>query len=215
MTDTAAPGFEVIGVRPEPYCVSPTLVAQTRITMPDDTGARAIALRAQVRIEPARRDYGDAEADGLVDIFGSRDRWADTQRTFLWMHASTMVPGFRGHRDVDLPLPCTYDFEVTASRYLHALRGGTVPVVFLFSGTVFAEGPTGFSVQQIPWDRESRYDLPVAVWRDLMATSFPGAGWLRLREDTLAALSDYKSAHGLLGYDDAVSALLHGAEVTR
>ena len=65
-----------------------------------------------------------------------------------------MVQGFTGDTEVALPLECTYDFEVTASKYLHALREGTVPLQFLFSGTVFAQGERGFAVQQVPWDRE-------------------------------------------------------------
>ena len=76
--------------------------------------------------------------------------------------------------EIDLPLPCTYDFEVAGTKYLHALRDGDIPLLFLFSGTVFTRGTTGFSVAQVPWDREARYRLPVAVWRDLMEAYFPG-----------------------------------------
>ena len=67
---------------------------------------------------------------------------------------------------------------------------GTVPLQFLFSGTVFAQGTRGFSVQQVPWDREDRYDMPVSVWRDLIEQHFPNTGWLRLDRDTIDALAD-------------------------
>ena len=103
----------------------------------------AIALRCQVRIEPLRRGYSDEEAAGLLDLFGPRERWATTQHTFLWLHTTAMVQGFTGATQVDLPLECTYDFEVAASKYLHALRDGTVPLLFLFSGTVFSKGSAG------------------------------------------------------------------------
>jgi hypothetical protein len=168
----------------------------------------AIALRAQVRIEPSRRRYTDAEGDGLLDLFGPRERWPDTQRSFLWMHCATMVPGFNGGTEVNLPLPCTYDLEVAGSKYLHALRTGTVPLLFLFSGTVFIKGSRGFAVQQVPWDREDRFDMPVGVWHDLMAAHFPDTGWVRLTTGTLDALSSYKARRGLLGYDQAVAELL-------
>ncbi len=56
------------------------------------------------------------------------------------MQCSAMVQGFTGITEVDLALPCTYDFEVTGSRYLHALGDGTIPLALLFSGTIFTKG---------------------------------------------------------------------------
>ena len=77
---------------------------------------------------------------------------------------------------MDLPLPCTYDFEVTGSKYLHALREGAVPLALLFSGTVFTRGTTGFGVEQVPWDCEASYALPVAVWQQLIDLNYPEHG---------------------------------------
>ncbi|WP_280474187.1 DUF6084 family protein [Nocardia asiatica] len=204
--------FAVLEMKPEPYAVAPILSARVGIAALAEEPVHAIALRAQVRIEPFRRAYSDDEGAGLVDLFGPRERWHETQRSFLWMHCATMVPSFTGGAEVDLPMPCTYDFEVSGSKYLHALRDGVVPLLFLFSGTVFIRGSSGFAVQQIPWDREDKFDMPVSVWRDLMAAHFPNAGWVRLRNDTLQALAAYKSGHGLLGFDDAVTRLLTGSE---
>ncbi|MGY1942210.1 DUF6084 family protein [Nocardia asiatica] len=204
--------FAVLEMKPEPYAVAPILSARVGIAALAEEPVHAIALRAQVRIEPFRRAYSDEEGAGLVDLFGPRERWHETQRSFLWMHCATMVPSFTGGAEVDLPMPCTYDFEVSGSKYLHALRDGVVPLLFLFSGTVFIRGSSGFAVQQIPWDREDKFDMPVSVWRDLMAAHFPNAGWVRLHNDTLQALAAYKSGHGLLGFDDAVTRLLTGWE---
>jgi hypothetical protein len=119
-----------------------------------------------------------------------------------------MVPGFTGTTQINLPIECTYDFEVTAAKYMHALRDGTIPLQFLFSGTVFTDGSRGFAVQQVPWDREERYDMPVSVWRDLIAQHYPNTGWLRLDRDTIDALAAYRTARGLLGFDDAITSLL-------
>ena len=202
--------FVVSDVAPEPYAVSPVLTARVRVTAGDDDPVHAIALRCQVRIEPLRRSYSADEEAGLLDLFGPRDRWANTQRTFLWQHCTAMVPGFTGDTTVALPLDCTYDFEVAAAKYLHALRDGAVPLQFLFSGTVFAKSDRGFSVQQVPWDCECHYDMPVRVWRDLITQHFPDAGWVRLSHDTIAALAGYKSARGLLDLDHAVTSLLNG-----
>ena len=47
-----------------------------------------------------------------------------------------MVPGFEGTTVIDLPITCTYDFEVVAAKYLEALEDGEVPLLFLFSGTM-------------------------------------------------------------------------------
>ncbi len=200
--------FAVLDVAPEPYAVTPVLTARVGIAAVGNEPIHAIALRCQVRIDPLRRNYSDAEAEGMTDLFGTRERWATTQHTFLWQHTTAMVPGFSGATQVAMPLQCTYDFEVSSAKYLHALREGTVPLQFLFSGTVFVHGARGFSVQQVPWDREDRYDMPVSVWRDLIQQHFPNTGWLRLDRSTVDALADYRSAHGLLSQDEAIVSLL-------
>ncbi|VBA37634.1 hypothetical protein LAUMK13_01720 [Mycobacterium innocens] len=203
--------FAVLDVAPEPYTVSPVLTARIGVAASGDDPVHAIALRCQIRIEPLRRSYSDDEAAGLLDLFGPRERWANTQRTFLWQHCTAMVPGFTGHTTAALPLDCTYDFEVAAAKYLHALSSGAIPLQFLFSGTVFVKSERGFSVQHVSWDCEDRYDMPVAAWRELMAQHYPNTGWLRLSHDTISALAHYKSARGLLDLDHALTALLADA----
>jgi hypothetical protein len=200
--------FAVLDVAPEPFSVSPVLTARVGLEAGGDDPVQAIALRCQVRIEPLRRSYTDDEAAGLLDLFGTRERWAATQRTFLWQHCTAMVPGFAGNTTVALSLNCSYDFEIAAAKYLHALRDGALPLQFLFSGTIFVKSERGFSVQQVPWDRECRYDMPVAVWRALMVQHYPNAGWIRLSHETIAALAGYKSEHGLLDLEHAVTSLL-------
>ena len=212
MTDEGGPtadlAFKVIDVAPESYAVTPVLAARIGISVSGDEPVHAMALRCQIRIEPLRRGYSDEEAVGMADLFGPRERWATTQHNFLWQHCSTMVQGFTGNTEVTLGLECTYDFEVAGAKYLHALRDGIVPLQFLFSGTVFMAGDRGFSVRQVPWDREDHYRMPVTVWRDLIMQHYPDTGWVRLRHDTVTALAAYKSAHGLLDMDDATTALL-------
>ena len=203
--------FGIVDIAPEPYTAAPTLLAKLGIR--EDTGAtvHALALRCQLRIEPRRRNYGPDEEAALTDLFGTRDRWGTTLAPFPWLHASTVVPGFEGACETTLPLACTYDFEVAASRYLHALCGGAVPLLALFSGTVFTRGTTGFAVEQVPWDREARYDLPVQVWRDLMRAHFPDSGYARLTHATLAALARFKAERGLTDLDATITALLDAA----
>ncbi|MGD9620404.1 MAG: DUF6084 family protein [Mycolicibacterium sp.] len=208
MTETTVVTFAVLEVAPEPYAVAPILTARIGIAATGDTPIHAIALRCQVRIDPLRRNYSDDEASALTDLFGTRDRWSSTQHTFLWQHTTAMVPGFECTTQIGLPLTCTYDFEVSSAKYLHALRDGAVPLQFLFSGTLFVPGTRGFSVQQVPWDREDRYAMPISVWRDLIAQHFPNTGWLRLNRDTVDTLAGYRSAQGLLSHDEAIMSLL-------
>lgn len=207
--------FVVDDILPEPYSAAPNLVAKLRIEETTGEAVHALALRAQVRIDAHRRRYSEAEEQGLLDLFGPRARWGDTLKPFLWMHASALVQGFTGTTEVDLVLPCTYDFEVTGAKYLHALRDGMIPLELLFSGTVFARGDTGFAVTQIPWDREARYELPVGHWRSLMDHYFPNSGWMRLDRDTLDALVHFKGARGLTTWEETMGELLAAAQVTR
>ena len=205
--------FTVVDVFAESYAAAPQMTARLRIEDASGEPVHAIALRAQVRIEPQRRRYSEDEESGLLDMFGTRERWFDTLKPFMWMQCSSMVQGFTGITEVDVAMPCTYDFDVTWSKYLHALRESAIPVVFLFSGTVFTRGTNGFGVEQVPWDRESRYQIPVQVWRDMIDHYFPNTGWLRLQRDTIEALSHYKSVRGLTTWEDAVVSLLNKAGV--
>ena len=165
MTDLT---FTIVDVTAEQFSVTPRLTARIRIAAGDDEPIQAIALRCQIRIEPLRRPYSDEEAEGLVDLFGPRQRWVNTQRTFLWQHSTAMVQGFTGVTEISMPLECTYDFEVAASKYLHALRDGAIPLLFLFSGTVFVQGERGFSVRQVSWECEAQHEMPVSEWSDLI-----------------------------------------------
>jgi hypothetical protein len=203
--------FTVLDIAPQAYAVAPNLSVRLRIEELSGEPVHAIALRCQVRIEPQRRGYGDVEEELLLDIFGRRPQWSSTVRPFLWTHCSALVQGFSGSTEVDVLLPCSYDFEVSASKYLHALREGEIPLVFLFNGTVFSRGETGFAVRQLSWDAEAGYRMPVAVWRSLMDQHFPNSAWLRLGSDTFEALQHYRTTHALLDWDETMIALLRHA----
>lgn len=200
--------FSILDIAPEPYAAVPQLTARLHLTESTGTRIHAIALRCQVRILPQRRGYATEEEAGLADLFGPRTRWPSTLKPFMWLQCATTVQGFTGQTDVELPLPCTFDFEVTAAKYLHALRGKAVPLTFLFSGTVFTKGVSGFGVEPVSWDCEASYELPVSIWRTLMDQYYPNTGWIRLDHDVLAALSHYKSERGLVSWEDAVGQLL-------
>ena len=200
--------FECLGVRSDPYAASPTLVFRLRIAEGGGLRVNAIALRCQLRIEPHRRTYSGAETPLLADLFGSTDRWGDTLKPLRFAAVAVMVPGFTGTTEIDLPVPCSYDLEVAANKYFASLDDGEIPLLLLFSGTVFVRTPTGFTVDQVPWTSETPQRVPVAVWREAMDRFFPDSGWLRLRRDTLAELQRYKADKALPGWDDVVADLL-------
>jgi len=203
--------FSVSDVRVEPYAVVPTLIFRLRIG--EHTGERihAIALRCQIQIEPRQRRYSPGEEVQLLELFGAPERWGDSLHSLLWTQASLMVPGFHGETEIELPLACTYDFEVVAAKYLESLETGAVPLLFLFSGTIFTRGQLGFSVEQIPRDKEAPFRLPIKLWRDLMDRYFPGTAWIRLRRENFDALYRFKGRRALPSWDDAVMALLKEA----
>lgn len=203
--------FEITGARAEPYAAVPTLMLRLRITEVTGTPVHAIVLRGQIRIEPQRRRYGPDEEERLNQVFGATPRWGDTLRPFLWTHVATTVTGFRGETEIDLAVVCTYDFEVAGTPYLQALDDGDIPLVVLFSGTTFAKGDAGLSVEPVAWDQEAQFRLPVRLWRDTMDSYFPNCGWLRLDRPTLDALQRFKVAHALPSWEQAVERLLKEA----
>jgi len=202
--------FTCTGVRPEPYGVGPTLLFGLRIEEADHEPVHAIALRCQIRIEPTRRPYEPEEVDMLGDLFGEPSRWSSTLKPMQFAHASVTVPGFTGTTHIDLPVPCTYDTEVASASYFRGLSGGEVPLVLLFSGTVFA-GRGGFRAEPVPWHKETSYAMPVEVWHRMIDAYFPNTGWLRLRRDCLEALRRYRSEHALPSWERVIEQLLDTA----
>jgi hypothetical protein len=205
--------FDVVGAAVEPYAAQPTLALRLRIIEATGTPVHALALRCQLKIEPQRRHYDDDEVRRLYELFGETPQWGDSLRPFLWTHIGVTVPGFDGVTEVDLPVVCTYDFEVAAAKYMHSLGDGVIPVVLLFSGTVFSRSGAGFAAEPISWQAEASYPLPVATWRDVMDRYFPDSGWVRVSRPTLDRLQRFKAERALTGWDDAFERLFKEAGV--
>jgi Family of unknown function (DUF6084) len=172
-----------------------------------------LTLRCQVQIEPAKRRYVPDEQIKLRDLFGTPDRWARTVKPLLWMNTSVAVPRFTGEIVVDLQLPCTFDFNVAATKYFHALEAGEIPLCVMFSGTLFLEGPEGaLQVAQVPWDREANFRLPIAVWTEMMEMHHPNTSWLCMHRDTFEQLYDYKVRNGIPTWEQAIERALAAAD---
>ena len=202
--------FECLGVVENVPAAVTTLTLRLRVS--EHTGMRvgAIALRCQLQLLPAQRHYSAVEGQRLRDLFGEPARWGETQRPLHLTTVTVMVPGFSGQVEVDVPVPCSYDLEVAGSRYFASLDDGHVPLLLLFSGTVFRQGPSGLLIEQVPWHKECGYRLPVRAWRETMERYFPDSGWLRLRRDTLDALAVFKSRRAFATWNETVEALLEG-----
>ena len=206
--------FAIEGAETVPFAAAPQLAFKLRIgSSPPDQTIQTIALRCQIQIEATRRRYSPEEQDRLSDLFGEPDRWSTTLRTMLWTHAQTVVPRFEGEITVDLNVPCTFDFNVAATKYFDGLAAGELPLMFLFSGTVFyqdADGP--LQVMQISWDKEARFRLPVKAWTEMMEHYYPNSAWLRIRRDVFEKLAAHKRRHGFATWDQAIEDLV--ADVT-
>ncbi|CAM5641972.1 hypothetical protein STANM337S_06356 [Streptomyces tanashiensis] len=202
--------FACTDVRADAYAAGPTLVFRLRITATGGTRVHAMALRCQIRVEPARRGYDDHEAAALGDLFGERSRWGSSLNPVQFAQASVMVPGFTDEIETDLVVPCTYDTDIAASRYFRALSDGDIPLLLLFSGTAFT-GAGGFHVEPVPWDKEVCHRMPVKVWREMIDQHFPGCGWIRLPGDAMDALLAYRSRRALPSWEATVESLLEAA----
>ncbi|MFJ5222973.1 DUF6084 family protein [Streptomyces sp. NPDC088400] len=207
MTDLA---FSCVDVRPEPYGAGPTLLFRLRIEAAAGERIHAVALRCQMRIEPVQRRYAPAEVEMLGDLFGEPDRWSTTLKPLQFAHASLTVPGFTGSTEIDLPVTCTYDMEVASAKYFRALADGEVPLLLLFSGTVFS-GERGFTAEPIAWHKETGFRMPVKVWQHMIEQYFPGSGWLRIRDDCLDSLRRYRSERALPSWELVFEELLRTA----
>ena len=161
-----------------------------------------------------QRPYTPREKDRLSEIFGTPERWGQTLRSRLWTHVNATVPPFTGATEVLLSVPCTYDLNVVGSKYFYALERDDVPLLFLFSGTVFYQMPDErLQIQRISWEKECDYRMPVRVWHDLMDQHFPNSAWLYLQRDVFDRLYDYKRQHGLATWEQTIEHLLLVAEV--
>jgi hypothetical protein len=186
----------------------PTLRFALRVT--SDAPVRSVLLDVQLQIAARRRPYDASAHDRLFELFGPVEDWGTTLRTLLWTRATLVVPAFTGETVVDLDVPCSYDLEVAASRYLDALSGGDVPLELMFSGSVFYDDGGRLQTVRLSWEKEAEYALPVRVWKETMERYFNGTAWLRLRKESFDRLSAFKSRNALATWDDALDALLEG-----
>ncbi len=202
--------FVVENAQAVSFAAAPTIAFQLRVAnaVPDEP-IHSIALRCQIQIEAHRRHYSPEERHLLGDLFGEPERWSRTLRPLLWTHASITVTEFLGTTNVFVPIACTFDFNVAAAKYFHALEAGEVPLNFQFNGTVFYPAADGtLQIAQIGWDKEAKFRLPAQVWHEMMDLYYPDSVWLRLQRHVFNRLYEYKRSQGVATWEEALERLL-------
>lgn len=208
--------FRIESVALVPYAAAPTLSFRLRvINAQREEVIHSLLLRAQIQIEVAKRHYSREEQAQLSDLFGEPSRWGQTLKTMLWTHAAVNVPPFQGETTVEIPVPCTFDFNVATTKYFHGLSEGELPLNFLFSGTVFYRGEQDeLQVAPISWEKESRFRLPLNMWKKMIDEYYPNTAWLCLRRDAFERLYDYKVRNGIPTWEEAIERIFANADET-
>jgi hypothetical protein len=198
-----------------PFAAAPTIAFQLHVANAiEDQTIHTIALNCQIQIEVTRRRYTPEEQQQMLDLFGEPERWSQTLRNLLWTNVSAVLPGFKASSLVDLRVPCTFDFNVAATKYFAGLAAGEVPLNMLFSGTVFYTEPDGsLQVAPISWEQEAKFRLPVQVWRDMMESYYPNGAWLHVRRDVFDRLYRYKMQRAIPTWEQALESILPLEEV--
>ncbi len=203
--DISAASVEV-----ERRAVQPTLVFKLRVAnRTAGASIRNVMLQCQIRIEPIRRRYSAREQEQLKELFGDRARWSETLHSLLWTHASVLIPAFSAETVVSMPVPCTYDFNIAATKFFYGVEEGEAPLLLLFSGTVFfRDGEDHLQMEQIAWTKEARLQLPVSLWRSMMQDHYPASAWLRLDLDVFDRICRYKRRQGFATWEQTFSSLI-------
>jgi hypothetical protein len=202
--------FSILGVEHAAHGLTPLLHFKVGITnTPDTETIQSVILQTQIQIQAPGRSYNENEKPKLIDLFGTPDQWGTTLRNRLWTLSNTTVRTFSGSTEAILPVPCSYDLNVAGTKYFYALEGDEVPLLFLFSGTVFYAASDGhLQVQQISWEKECVYRMPVSVWKNMMDEHYPNTAFVSLQRDVFDRLNEYKQSAGVSTWDQAIEKLL-------
>jgi Family of unknown function (DUF6084) len=187
------------------FAASPHIVFKLRIANSAPRTIHTVILRCQIQLDVSRRRYTAEEQKRLTDLFGEPNRWGETLRPLLWTNTSVVVPSFDNSTVVDLPIPCTFDFNVAATKYFAGIETGEIPVSFFFNGTIFYEGEdSALQVAQISWEKEASHRMPIRIWREMMDAYYPNTAWLCLQRDAFERLYAYKVKRGIPTFDEAL-----------
>jgi hypothetical protein len=199
--------FTVVGAEPVLASVSPAIELELEIKC--STRVAGALVRAQVRIEAAKRSYDSSETERLRILFGARRDWHRTLKSVLWTQIALPVPAFENTTRVPTSLPLCHDFSAAVTQYVQGLESGTLPLSIVFSGMVFVEAADGaLRAEPISWASEARYELPLSVARAAIERHYAGSVPLWLEKDTVERLFAFRAQHGLTSFEGALDRLL-------
>jgi hypothetical protein len=199
--------FAITGAEAVTWAAVPQLAFKLTITSTEPI--RNLALQCQIQIEPVRRRYTAEEQQQLADLFGEPSRWGETLKTMLWTHVPLNIGAFTSTTTIDVIVPCTFDFNVAVTKYLHGLESGEVPLRFLFNGSIFFNDAGGnLQITQLSWNSEATFRLSAEVWQRMMDAHYPNSAWLSLPREVFERLLQHKSAHGFTTWEQTLENLL-------
>ncbi len=202
--------FKVLGVEAANYGIAPLLHFKLEVTnQPPEETIQSVMLQTQIQIHPTLRAYQAEEKEKLGELFGTPERWGQTLRARLWTHANVNVRQFSEKTEAILSVPCTFDLNVAATKYFYALEDGEVPLLLLFSGTIFYENHEGhLQISQVSWNKECTYRMPVAVWKEMMEQHYPNTAFVSLERGLFERLYAFRRREGLADWDQTIARLL-------
>ena len=177
------PEFQVLGATGRRHAAVPALDFDVHVTEPGGRQVHAIALSAQIMIEPARRTYDAETREKLVELFGPPERWATTTRSLVWHQADVLVPAFVGAKTFRVAVPASFDMRRPppststparrrSSRWRSTRRHGPL------------RGDDGrLQMSLVPWSCSAEFRMPVSTWRELIEHYYPRSGYRAPRAD--------------------------------
>ncbi len=207
------PEFTVTSAAHLAFAAAPTMIFSAAVSEPSGLPIQSIALSVQVMIDPARRGYDPETRERLAELFGPPASWTPSTQGLSWARVAAVIPSFTESATFAIEVPCTYDLEVAAAKYFYALEDGFAPLSFHFYGSIFYRNADGV-LQMVPvsWSASAQFSMPVRAWQKMIAEHYPGGGWIRVHERTLAILNERRARRGLPSFDACIEELLENSD---
>ncbi len=196
--------FTVDRVSAELDAACPTLNFQIRAEQKSLEKIQAVVLESRIFVEPRAQPLSRGALDRLEDLFGESSQWATSNRPLTWARASAILPAFSGSARFDLEVPCSFDFNVASTKFFYGLEAPSAMLRFDFSGTIFVDR----QAVALPAGLQSRFELPVAIWSDLMDAYYPHSMWLRLPRNVFHRMNQYRMENQIPTWEDVLERLL-------
>ena len=133
-----------------------------------------IALRCQINVDPARRRYDADPASDCPSCSESPSGGARRPRASCGRASTCSSRASKARPTSTSRCPAATTSRSRPPDISRGLSDGAVPLSFHLSGSVFYKTSSGeLRITQVPWDIDVRYELPLAVWTDMMEHHYP------------------------------------------